>query len=49
MPGAFFDCSEVVTVANNYDKKKGNNKKRKGDNCNEEEVKISSGGISADV
>ena len=48
MPGDFFDCSEVVAVSKNSDKKRLNNKKRKGDKGNEEEGKKSASyGISA--
>ena len=32
---ALFDNSEVVAVANNYEKKKGKNKNRKGEKVNE--------------
>ena len=45
--GAFFDCSEVVTVANKSKKKKGKKKKRKEGKGNEEEDKNPSYGISA--
>ena len=41
MAGAFFDCSEVVAVANESEKKKGKKKKRKGDKGNAEEGKNS--------
>ena len=37
MYGAFFECSEVVAVAKNYEKKKGKNKNIKDDKGNEEE------------
>ena len=40
MAGAFFDCSEVVVVAKNSEKKKGKRKNRKGDNINEEDGRI---------
>ena len=39
--GAFFDSSEVVVGTNKSEKKKGENKKRKGEKGNEEEVKKS--------
>ena len=39
MAGAFFDCSKVVAIADNFEKKKGKKKKRKGDKVNEEEGK----------
>ena len=35
--GVFFDYSEVVVIAKNYEKKKGKNKKSKDDKGNEEE------------
>ena len=37
MAGAFFDCSEVVSVAKNSENKKGKKKNRKVGNGNEEE------------
>ena len=33
--GAFFNCSEFVTVAKKSEKKKGKKKKRKGEKVNE--------------
>ena len=45
MPGAFFDCSKVIAVAKNSDKKKGKRKKRKGNKVNEEESKSPLDGI----
>ena len=47
MSGAFFGCSEVVSVAKKSEKKKGKKKKRKGEKVNEEEgKKRPSNGIS---
>ena len=39
MAGDFFDCSEVVDVANESEKKKGKKKKRKEEKGNVEEGK----------
>ena len=47
MAGAFFDCSEVVVVAKNSEKKMGDKKKRKGYKGNKEEYKSPPDGISA--
>ena len=49
LDGVFFDCSEVVVIANKLEKKKGNKKNRKGDKGNAEEVKIPSYGIYVDT
>ena len=46
MDGALFDCSEVIVVVKNPKKKKGKNKKRKGDKGNEYEVNIPLDSIS---
>ena len=39
MDGAFFECSEVVAIANESEKKNVKKKKRKGDKENTEEGK----------
>ena len=41
MAGAFFDCSKVVVIANESEKKKGKKKNRKGYKGNAEEDKNS--------
>ena len=46
MAEAFFDCSKVVAVAKNSEKKKGRKKNRKGVNGTEEEGESPPDGIS---